>query len=275
MNTIELNAYRLMLRNGNAEQIRKTLLDIGRLETNIPPEMTAAIIEMLRKQGGAEIRHWAYPISKILGKSQSRELYQVAESLKAFKDSFTSDDAWMKEKENPDLSVFFEGSNVVLFVKEKFYHPELEKLVIDELFKMIGALEQDLRVRYRDMLPPSAAPKSPKSRMHPAGQPMLRIMILRTIPVLAEIGSAEAREAMRAMDYAFREPSNDYLRYERQWVEAGDERASVDMYEHPDKATLGDVSCSSAYDLKRVLDDLIAALQYPLHPSRTSMPRSH
>ena len=78
---VELNAYRLIFRNDTTKQVRQALYDIGELEMSIPDELMADIIAMVRHRGVDAVRELAWPIHKILGKTQSMALYEVAAEL--------------------------------------------------------------------------------------------------------------------------------------------------------------------------------------------------
>lgn len=137
MTPVELNAYRLIFRNDTTKQVRQALYDIAELETAVPDELMADIIALVRHRGIDAMRELAWPIHKILGKTQSMALYEVADELGYL------------EIDRFQTKVYTDGK-VQLFVKNHFYHPDIEPLVIDELYRWLNYFDQMLQEHYAD-----------------------------------------------------------------------------------------------------------------------------
>ena len=214
LTTVELNAYRLIFRNDTTTQVRQALYDIGELETAVPDELMADIIAMVRHRGVDAVWELAWPIHKILGKTQSRQLYEVADELGYLKiDRFQT-------------KVYTDGK-VQLFVKNHFYHPDIEPLVIDELHKWINYFDQMLQEHYADA-------GSMITFDGPQFDPRLKETQFFTSPLyvigpildaLDKMASANGRQLLRSLEYRFGPRVNEYLIVEHKRASEGDEKA--------------------------------------------------
>ena len=214
MKAVELLAYNMILRNGTVPQIRDTLRGISKLETAVPENLLVDIIATLRDRGKDASKELSWVIYELLGKTQSVELYRVADELGYLELSIAP-------------SKMFMSSKVHLFVVNLFYHPDVEQLVIDELYQLINYLEQTIHQYYMDDIP-HVFPEAPqydkrlektscyKSPLCPIGE---------ILPALNKIGSPKGREAIRAIDQVFRSRLNDYLSLEKKRADSGDSRA--------------------------------------------------
>ena len=222
LTTVELNAYRLIFRNDTTTQVRQALYDIGELETAVPDVLMADIIAMVRHRGVDAVWELAWPIHKILGKTQSRQLYEVADELGYLKiDRFQT-------------KVYTDGK-VQLFVKNHFYHPDIEPLVIDELHKWINYLDQMLEEQYDDEGTSKIVFNGPQFDKRLKETQFFTSPLYVIGPILEALGnmaSAKGRELLRALEYLFRPRANEYLMVERKRASEGDAKAVAKPIEY-------------------------------------------
>ena len=69
MTGVELMAYRLALRSGTLNQVRKTLYEIIDVEETIPPELMEDVLGALNKQDSRGASRLAWPIIKLISKT--------------------------------------------------------------------------------------------------------------------------------------------------------------------------------------------------------------
>jgi hypothetical protein len=200
MTSVELNAYRLVLRNGTLAQVRQALEDINELEPTIPKELLADIIETLRMRGKEASLELSRPIHKLLGKTHSMELFLVA------------DEYGHLELDRAPNTVYLSGK-VNLFVNQLFYHPEVELMVIDELYQWVNYVEQTVRQKYPGAFPFGflEAPEYDKRLKSSELFSSPLFPIGRILRALDKIASPEGRETMLALEYYFRPRVNDCL----------------------------------------------------------------
>lgn len=203
MNQVELNAYRMIFRNGTVKQVRQALEDIVEVEPAITEELMVDIIAMLRNRGKEALRELARSIQDLLGKTQSMELYKVADELGYL------------ELDRAQSRVYLSGK-VNLFVNQLFYHPDVEPMVIDELYKWVNYVEQTVRQAYPDaysfgIVEEPEYDKGLKTTelfsepLYPVG---------RILRALDKIASPEGRETLRTLEYTFRPRVNVCLAIE-------------------------------------------------------------
>ena len=243
MTPIELIAYRMKLRNGTIDQLWATLQSIIDLEPTLPSELMAAIIDMLRQRYAEVSSHTLTRyICKLLGKTQSSELYRVADEIGCltYLDSKT-----------------FVNKKVNLFVSELFYQSDIEKLAIDELYLWINYIEQTIRMKYLD-------PRSLNVLESPDYDPRLKSSIFSVAPIIPigrllaafdKIASPQGRESLLALEYLFRPLLNDYLMVEQKWAAEYDIRA-VALEKGLDDGGLGDTDYATptVFILRDILD---------------------
>ena len=240
MNPVELSAYRMIFRNGTTKQVRQALWDIAEVEPTITEELMADIIAMLRSRGMDAVWELAWPIHKLLGKTRSMKLYEAADEL-----GYLIIDRF-------HIKVCANGK-VNLFVRELFYHPDVEPLVMDELFHWVNCLEQKISVKYAEEFSncPDVGHLSSTlkaSEFFPA--PLFPIA--RIIQALEKLVSSQGCASLLAMEYIFRPRLNDYLLIEQKWAREGDGRATPE----PDELCLGIFASETTYHLRAVLDIL-------------------
>ena len=214
MTPVELNAYRLIFRNDKTTQIRQGLWDIGELETAISDELMADIIAMVRHRGVDAVWELAWPIHKILGKTQSMALYEVAAELGYL------------EIERFQTKVYTDGK-VQLFVKNHFYHPDIEPLVIDQLHKWINYFDQMLQKNYADAgsMITINGPQFDKRLKETQFFTSPLYVIGPILDALDKMASAKGRALLRSLEYRFGPRANEYLMVERKRASEGDEKA--------------------------------------------------
>ena len=240
MNPVELNAYRMIFRNGTTRQVRKALWDIAEVEPTVTEELMADVIAMLRNRGMDAVWELAWPIHKLLGKTRSMKLYEDADELGYLKiDRF-------------HVKVCANGK-VNLFVRELFYHPGVEPLVMDELFHWLNCLEQKVSAKYAEELSdcPEAGQPSPilkASEFYP--DPLFPIT--RIIQALEKLVSPQGCASLLAMEYIFRPRLNDYLLIEQKWAREGDGRATPE----PGENDWSVLASEKIYHLRAALDIL-------------------
>ena len=200
MTSLELNAYRLILKNGTIAQVRQTLEDIDELERDVPQELLAGIVATLRTRGKEASWELARPVQDLLGKTQSSELYRAADELGYLELSHAPSKVYLSGKVN-------------LYVNQLFTHPDVELLVIDELYKWVNYVEQTVRQQYPDAFPFGIveAPEYDKRLKASEHFSCPLFPIGRILRALDKIGSAEGREALLALEYHFRPRINDCL----------------------------------------------------------------
>lgn len=240
MNPVELNAYRMIFRNGTTRQVRKALWDIAEVEPTVTDELMADVIATLRNRGRGAVWELAWPIHKLLGKTHSMELYQAADEL-----GYLMIDRF-------HVKVCANGK-VNLFVRELFYHPDVEPLVMDELFHWLNCLEQKVSAKYAEELSgcPEVDHLSPTlkaSEFYP--DPLFPIT--RIIQALEKLVSPQGCASLLAMEYIFRPRLNDYLLIEQKWAREGDGRATPE----PEELCMGIFASETPYHLRAVLDIL-------------------
>jgi hypothetical protein len=214
MTSVELNAYRLIFRNDTIKQVRQALYDIGELETAVPDELMAEIIAMVRHRGVDAVWELTWPIHKILGKTQSMALYDVAAELGYL------------EIDRFQTKVYTDGK-VQLFVKNRFYHPDIEPLVVDELHKWLNYLDQLLEEQYADAISMIAF-NGPQYDWRLKETQFFTSPLYVIDPILnalENMASAKGRELLRALEYRFGPRSNEYLMVEQKRASEGDEKA--------------------------------------------------
>lgn len=249
MNPVELNAYRMIFRNGTVKQVRQALWDIAEVEPTVTEELLSDIIAMLRHRGMHVVWELAWPIHKLLGKTHSMGLYQVAEELGYL------------ELDRFQFKVCASGK-VNLFVKEQFYHPEVEPLVIDELYQWLNYIEQDIRQQYSDDMvqymldPPEFDNKLKKTEYFTA--PLMPVA--RILTTLSKIGSAQGRQALLALEYLFRPRVNDYFMIEQKRASEGNERAVKQPgcleEENPWALLMEFLETPNIYHFRRIVDSI-------------------
>jgi hypothetical protein len=249
MNPVELNAYRMVLKNGTIRQVIDTLFDIQRLEESIPEELTSVIIATLRTRGKEIVGtswHWM-DIYELVAKSKSEELYKTVDELGYFDTNYRGSKLHLYGK-------------VSLFVHHPFYHPEAEDLAVEELFKWLTVSDDKIRQKYLEELPrpgPGIGDLERELRyLAGLGSPMSTSVMI--IEALQKKGSAKARESLRAMEYLFRQRVNDYLLIEQKWAREGDSRA-LPRPEELSFTILTEPSGQGAvYHLQGILDFMIS-----------------
>ena len=247
MNPVELNAYGIIFRNGTVRQIRKTLYDIVAVEPVVTEDLMAAILNMLRNRGKEVVREFAWPIHKLLGKTKSMALYGVAD-----------------EQGYLDIARFqcrfYANGKVQLFINQRFFHPGVEPLVLDELFQWLSCIEQDIGRGYADERRMVAFGHS-DCDVHLKKSEFIKeplIPVWRMLNALAQMASSKGRESLLALEYIFRPHTNDYLMIERQRVVAGDVRA-VPRPTQPQEEEYGErlvagYATPTVYHLQKILD---------------------
>jgi hypothetical protein len=214
MHPVELKAYSMTLMNGTLAQVKQTLCDIQELEPVVPDELLADIVATLRNQGKAASGELALPIHKLIGKTNSEELYRVAGELGYL-------------ELNNFLNHVCVSGKVNLFVLERFYHQEIEPLVVDELHQWIYCLDQTIRQNYKDDLRgayleiPEYDSRLKRSQYFSSPH----FTIARILTALEAIGTAQSHTSLLAIEYLFRPRLNDYLAIEKERMRVGDERA--------------------------------------------------
>ncbi|MCE9614879.1 MAG: hypothetical protein K8T26_11420 [Lentisphaerae bacterium] len=249
MHPLEMNAYRMTLRNGTLSQIRRTLFAICDLEPRVPDELLTDVVGTLQRLGGDAVRELAWPIHRLLGKTHSMELYRVADEL-----TYLNID-------RSQVRVCLNGK-VNLFAIERFYHPDVEQLVIDELYQWINYLGYIVRQPYLDDLPPELS-DGPQYNM---GLKVSEFFsspfwpIGRILTALEQVGTPHSHESLLAMQYLFRPRLNNYLVIAQRRVNDGDQRAieSLRHAQDVESAITGAVpmllTIPSVYSLRDVLD---------------------
>ena len=215
MNPVELSAYRMIFRNGTTKQVQQALWDIAEVEPSVTEELMASIIAMVRNRGMDDMsRELAWPIHKLLGKTHDMDLYRVADELGYLELSCARSKVYLSGKVN-------------LFVNERFYHPKVEPMVIDELYQRINYIEQAIRQEYLDTFPMGFQEELQYDKRLKStdcfGSPLYPIG--RILGALSAIGSSKGRESLLAMEYLFRPRLNDYLMIERTRTTEGETQA--------------------------------------------------
>lgn len=249
MNQIERDAYRMIFRNGTTKQVRKALWDIAEVEPTVTEDLMADVIATLRNRGRGAAWELAWPIHKLLGKTHSMELYQAADELGYL------------ELDHFQFKVCASGK-ATLFVKEQFYHPEVEPLVIDELYQWLNYIEQGIRQQYADDLV-LCMPDKPEfdNRLKKTEYFTAPLMpVARILTALANIGSAHGRQELLALEYIFRPRENDYFMIEQKRAAEGSERAVEQpgcLEEEDPWALLLDIlSTPNIYHFRRIVDSI-------------------
>lgn len=214
MHPVELNAYSITLRNGTLTQVKQTLCDIQELEPVVPDVLLADIVATLRNRGKAASRELAVPIHKLIGKTNSMELYRTADELGYLELNNFLNQVCVSGKAN-------------LFVLERFYHQGIEPLMVDELHQWINCLDQTIRQNYKDDLRgafleiPEYDSRLKRSQYFSSPH----FSIARILTALEAIGTAQIHTSLLAIEYFFRPRLNDYLAIEKERMRVGDERA--------------------------------------------------
>ncbi len=214
MNSVELNAYRLIFRNGTVMQVREAIQDIVEVESVVPDELMADIIGMLRHRGLDAVEQLAWPIHNMLGKTQSMALYEVADELGYL------------EISRFQIMVYTNGK-VQLFVKKQFYHPDIEPLVIDELHLWLNYFEQTLQQHYAEE-GSMAALDGPQFDSRLKRTQFFGASLYVIDPILSALenmASAKGRELLQSLEYMYLPRAKEYLLIEQKRVEDGDAKA--------------------------------------------------
>ena len=249
MNTVELNAYRMIFRNGTTKQVRQALWDIAEVEPTVTDELMADIIAMIRNRGMDVVWELAWPVHKLLGKTHSMELYQVADELGYLELSCARSKVYLSGKVN-------------LFVNERFYHPKVEPMVIDELYQRINYIEQAIRQEYLDTFPMGFQEELQYDKRLKStdcfGSPLYPIG--RILGALSEIGSSKGRQALLALEYLFRPRVNDYFMSEQKRVAEGNERVVKQPgcleEENPWAFLMEFLETPNIYHFRRIVDSI-------------------
>lgn len=250
MTSVELNAYRLTFRNDTIKQVRQELYDICELETEIPDELMADIIAMVRNRGVDAVWELAWPIHKILGKTQSMTLYEVADELKYL------------EINRFQTKVYTDGK-VQLFVKNRFNHPDIEPLVVDELHKWLNYLDQMLEEQYADAssMIMFNGPQYDRRLKETQFFTSPLYVIDPILNALENMASAKGRELLRALEYRFGPRANEYLMVEQKRASEWEEKAvgkPMKYYEENHRVLMEAVylvlDTPTVYSFKEILD---------------------
>jgi hypothetical protein len=244
MHPVELNAYRMTLRNGAVTQVRKALCEIEDREPEVPSELLTDIIATLRARGKTACDELSLAVHKLIGKTRSMDLYQMADELGYLEAGQFLDRKYINGKVN-------------LFVTNRFYHPEIEPLVLDELHLWLELILYNIRERY---VSDFSDLQRMTDRYHEYDARLKYTVFFKSpyypvkgiLEALRDIGSYKAREALLAPDYNFRPRLNDYLVIERTLAERGDERAIPES--KPEDDVFGVLNPVNVYGLRGILD---------------------
>jgi hypothetical protein len=242
MHPVELNAYRMTLRNGVVTQVRKTLCEIEDREPEVPSELLTDIIATLRTRGKSACDELSLAVHSLIGKTRSLALYQAADEL-----GYLEAGQFQCKK--------YISGKVNLFVTNRFYHPEIEPLVLDELHLWLDLILHKIREIY---LPDFSDAQRMMDRYHEYDARLKRTEFFTSplypagciLEALRDIGSSKARESLLALDYHFRPRLNDYLVLERRRIDSEDERAIQEQ----EDAGYGVLMPTNVYNLRAILD---------------------
>jgi hypothetical protein len=247
MTAVELNAYLMTLRNGTLSQVGKAICDIVELENDVPVELLTAVLSEIRRRGRMSGDELARPIHKLIGKTQSIDLYRTADECGLLELGYFANKVCASGKVN-------------LFVTEQFNHPELEPLVLDELHQWVNYLDQTIRQNYMDDLSPiiREVPEYDNQLKRSALFMSPQYPTARILQTLAAIGTDQARPSLLALEYLFRPRLNDYCIIEQKWLQNGDERAIRPPDEAPEaeQCLSWILSAASVYHLKTIMDNM-------------------
>lgn len=234
MNPIELDAYRMVLREGTNDEVGETLKAIAENETEIGDELMDAIIAMFKAR--AHNRGFLYQLFHLLGRTRSMELFRVADEKGYFE--------WYQV----ELGYFLNGK-ISLFVRELFNCPDLEAIVIRELFHLFDRLDKQVGREYARALGRAEEPEPPRPRKE-SFYSIPQMQIAHILEAFEEIGSEEGRKQLLALEYIYRPRCNEYMAIEYQRVSAGDPQAVDPHFE----LGFGVLSSATVYHYKELLD---------------------
>ena len=260
MHTVELNAYRMTLRNGAVTQVRRTLCEIEDREPEIPSELLTDIIATLRTRGKTACDELSLAVHKLIGKTRSLALYQAADELGYLEAGQFLDKKYISGKVN-------------LFVTNRFYHPEIEPMVLDELHLWLELILHNIRERY---VSDFSDLQRMTDRYHEYDARLKYTVFFKSpylsvkgiLEALRDIGSPKARESLLAVDYNFRPRLNDYLVIERKLAERGDKRAIPESKSEDD--ALFALNPVDVYGLRGILDWMLQFARSEPPSDRTS-----
>jgi hypothetical protein len=244
MTMAALNAYRLHFKNGTMDQVSHALCEMSREPFAVPNELLAEVIDMMHQKGVEGKNRFPSLIQSLIGKTRSTELYRVADELGYLQRAATK---------------VYLSPKVDLFVNQLFYQPDLETLVLDELYLWLTYVEQTVWALYRKELPsvyldePDYDERLKKTEMF--GAPLWPIG--RILQALEQIGSARSRESLLGMEHYFRPRINKCLEIELKRACNGEEQVIKKPVEEGDIAIILERTGSpTVYHLREVIDRL-------------------
>lgn len=226
MNKTELDSYAMLFERGGRDQVANTLREIEKND-EISGDVLQLLIGCLNERG-QELKRCSgavYAFHRLINKTQSLELYRACEQV----DYFDNNVLWGGYK---SMWLFSDG-RISLYPK-LLYLPELEDLVLDELFLALSrALQMNIRKYHYELsteadLRPKRSDRLCVSSAYDRPSCIISALLGK---LFCDQTTDHGRDQLRAMEHYFRGRVDKMHEIEKQRSKDGDSMA-IDWGEH-------------------------------------------